>query len=73
MSPALLSHEPTALFDPDAVLAELGQLVTFVEGEPRTVIAQRLKTVLSESSAKAEALKGGLHPRNHHHGRRSAI
>ena len=56
MSPALLSHEPTALFDPDAVLAELGQLVTFVEGEPRTVIAQRLKTVLAKSCVKAETL-----------------
>src|SRR5215831_9112121 len=56
MSPALSSHEPTALFDPDAAIAELGQLVTSVEGEPRTVIAQRLKTVLAKSCVKAETL-----------------
>src|SRR5499427_703988 len=54
--PALSSHEPTALFDPDAAIAELGQLVTSVEGEPRTVIAQRLKTVLAKSCVKAEQL-----------------
>src|SRR5499427_3538284 len=54
--PALSSHEPTALFDPDAAIAELGQLVTSVEGEPRTVIAQRLKTVLAKSCVKAETL-----------------
>src|SRR5215471_15160440 len=56
MSPALSSHEPTALFDPDAAIAELGQLVTSVEGEPRTVIAERLKTVLAKSCVKAETL-----------------
>jgi [protein-PII] uridylyltransferase len=56
MSPVLPSHEPTTLFDPDAVIAEFQQLVTTVEGEPRTAIAQRLKAVLAESCAKAEAL-----------------
>jgi [protein-PII] uridylyltransferase len=52
----LPSHEPIALFDPDAVIAELQQLVTSCEGGPRTAIAQRLKAVLAESCAKAEAL-----------------
>src|SRR6202030_105080 len=56
MSPLLPPHEPTTLFDPDAVIAEFQQLVTSVEGEPRAAIAQRLKAVLAESCAKAEAL-----------------
>src|SRR5258707_8677073 len=50
------SHEPNALFDPDALIAEVQQLATSVEGEKRTAVAQRLKAVLAESSAKAEAL-----------------
>src|SRR5216683_1838971 len=49
-------HEVAALFDPDAVIAEFQQLVTSREGELRTAIAQRLKAVLAESCAKAEAL-----------------
>ena len=49
-------HEPNALFDPDALIAEVQQLATSVEGEKRTAVAQRLKAVLAESSAKAEAL-----------------
>src|SRR5467141_2690539 len=50
------SHEPNALFDPDALIAEVQQLATSVEGEKRTAVAQRLKAVLAESSAKAEVL-----------------
>src|SRR5216684_4386773 len=50
------SHEQNALFDPDALIAEVQQLATSVEGEKRTAVAQRLKAVLAESSAKAEAL-----------------
>jgi len=50
------SHEPNALFDPDALIAEVQQLATSVEGEKRTAVAQRLKAVLAESSAKAETL-----------------
>src|SRR5216683_1615929 len=49
-------HEVAALFDPDAVIAEFQQLVTSREGELRTAIAQRLKAVLAESCAKAEAM-----------------
>src|SRR6266851_4004967 len=49
-------HEVTALFDPDAVISEFQQLVNSLEGELRTAIAQRLKAVLAESCAKAEAL-----------------
>src|SRR5258708_34710086 len=49
-------HEPNALLDPDALIAEVQQLATSVEGEKRTAVAQRLKAVLAESSAKAEAL-----------------
>src|SRR5215475_9150618 len=56
MSSVLSLHEPTSLFDPDAVTAGLQQLVTSFEGEPRIAIAQRLKAVLAESCAKAEAL-----------------
>src|SRR5260370_23419042 len=52
----LPSHETAALFDPDALIAEVQQLGTSVEGEKRTAVAQRLKAVLAESSAKAEAL-----------------
>src|SRR6266849_3442493 len=50
------SHEQNALFDPDALIAEVQQLATSVEGDKRTAVAQRLKAVLAESSAKAEAL-----------------
>ncbi len=50
------SHEPNALFDPDALIAEVQQLATSVEGEKRTAVAQLLRAVLAESSAKAEAL-----------------
>src|SRR5712692_4128808 len=50
------SHEQNALFDPDALIAEVQQLATSVEGEKRTAVAQRLKAVLAESSAKAEVL-----------------
>src|SRR5262249_4259222 len=49
-------HEPSALFDPDAIIAEFRQLITSFDGEPRIAIAQRLKAVLAESCAKAEAL-----------------
>src|SRR5260370_23266285 len=56
MPSAPTAHEPTALFDPDALIAEVQQLATSVEGEKRTAVAQRLKAVLAESSAKAEAL-----------------
>src|SRR5258708_23872998 len=56
MSPAPSPHEPNTLFDPDALIAEVQQLATSVEGEKRTAVAQRLKAVLAESSAKAEAL-----------------
>src|SRR6266853_1610668 len=49
-------HEPAALFDSDAIIAELEKLATSLEGELRTAIAQRLKAVLAESCAKAEAL-----------------
>src|SRR5260370_5237083 len=56
MPSAPTAHEPTALFDPDALIAEVQQLATSVEGEKRTAVAQRLKAVLAESSAKVEAL-----------------
>jgi [protein-PII] uridylyltransferase len=56
MSLARPSHEPDALFDPDALIAEVQQLAVSAEGEKRTALAQRLKAVLAESSAKAEAL-----------------
>jgi [protein-PII] uridylyltransferase len=56
MSAALPPHEPVALFDPDVVIAELQQIATSVEGELRAAVAQRLKAVLAESCAKAEAL-----------------
>src|SRR5499427_3499331 len=56
MSAALSHHEPTPLFDPEAVIAEFQQLVASVEGEPRTAVALRLKAVLAESCAKAETL-----------------
>src|SRR5215468_3828553 len=56
MSSLLPPHEPNALFDPDALIAEVQQLATSVEGEKRTAVAQRLKAVLAESSANAEAL-----------------
>src|SRR5215470_17058404 len=56
MSRAPPPHEPNALFDPDALIAEFQQLATAVEREKRTAVAQRLKAVLAESSAKAEAL-----------------
>src|SRR5712672_1228898 len=50
------SHEQNALFDPDALISEVQQLATSVEGDKRTAVAQRLKAVLAESSAKAEVL-----------------
>src|SRR5882762_10482746 len=50
------SHEPNALFDPDALIAEVQQLATSVEGEKRTAVAQLLRAVLAESSSKAETL-----------------
>src|SRR5262245_37128482 len=56
MSRAPAAHEPYALFNPDAIIAEFQQLVTSVEGEKRTAVAQRLKAVFAESSARAEAL-----------------
>jgi [protein-PII] uridylyltransferase len=56
MLPAFSPHEPNTLFDPDAVIAEFEQLATSAEGKKRTAIAQRLKAVLAESSARAEAL-----------------
>src|SRR5215470_11658737 len=56
MSRAPPPHEPNALFDPDALIAEFQQLATAVEREKRTAVAQRLKAVLGESSAQAEAL-----------------
>src|SRR5258708_38871843 len=56
MSAPPTSHEPNALFDPDALIAEVQQIATSVEGEKRTAVAQRLKAVLAESSAKAETL-----------------
>jgi [protein-PII] uridylyltransferase len=56
MSFAPPAHEPYALFDADAVIAEVDELANSVEGEKRTAVAQRLKAVLAESSAKAEAL-----------------
>src|SRR6266481_9025609 len=56
MSRAPPPHEPNALFDPDALIAEFQQLASSVEREKRTAVAQRLRTVLAESSAKVEAL-----------------
>src|SRR5260370_4951608 len=56
MPSAPTAHEPTALFDPDALIAEVQQLAASFEGEKRTAVAQRLKAVLAESSGKAEAL-----------------
>src|SRR5438105_1674028 len=49
-------HEPTALFDADAIIEELRKPTTSQEGELRSAIAHRLKAVLAESSAKAEKL-----------------
>ncbi len=56
MFPAPVAHEPNALFDPDALIGEFHQFTASTEGEKRTALAQRLKAVLAESSAKAEAL-----------------
>src|SRR5579883_1839236 len=56
MFPAPVAHEPNALFDPDALIGEFHQFTASTEGEKRTTLAQRLKAVLAESSAKAEAL-----------------
>src|SRR5215475_7635328 len=56
MSRPLAPHEPPVLFDADAVIAEFQQLSASPYGEPRNAIAQRLKTVLAESRAKAESL-----------------
>jgi [protein-PII] uridylyltransferase len=56
MSLARLPHEPNALFDPNALIAEVQQLAASVEGDKRTAVAQRLKAVLAESSAKVEVL-----------------
>src|SRR5712671_1129339 len=56
MSRASPPHEPNVLFDPDALIVEFQQLASSVEREKRTAVAQRLRTVLAESSAKAEAL-----------------
>src|SRR5215813_8835999 len=56
MSPAPFAQELNALFDPDAVIAEVHLLATSAEGEKRTAVAQRLKAVLAESSVKAETL-----------------
>src|SRR6202167_4378942 len=54
--PNLPPHEPTALFDPDAIIAEFQKLATSYEGELRTAVAHRLKAVIAESRAKAEKL-----------------
>src|SRR5579871_6677484 len=56
MSSAVPSNELMTLFEPDAVIAEIRQLAISTEGAARTAVAQRLKAVLAESSAKAEAL-----------------
>src|SRR5579884_1990292 len=56
MFPAPVAHEPNTLFDPDALIGEFHQFTASTEGEKRTTLAQRLKAVLAESSAKAEAL-----------------
>src|SRR5262244_3382946 len=56
MSRHLPPHEPSILFDPDAVIAEFQQLGASRDGEPRNAVAQRLKTVLAQSCAKAESL-----------------
>jgi [protein-PII] uridylyltransferase len=56
-SPFFLS-DPARLFDPDAVIADLGRIASSgVSGEDqKRAVTQRLKTVLADSSAKAEAL-----------------
>jgi [protein-PII] uridylyltransferase len=56
-SPFFLA-DPGRLFDPDAVIADLARLATSgVSGEDqKRAVTQRLKTLLAESSAKAEAL-----------------
>jgi [protein-PII] uridylyltransferase len=56
MPPAFSPPEPNALFDPDAVIAEFHKLTPPAEREKRTALAQRLKAVFAESSAKAEGL-----------------
>src|SRR5215472_1318880 len=56
MSPAPSPHELNALFDPDAVIAEIHLLATSAEGEKRTAVAQRLKTALAASRAEIERL-----------------
>src|SRR5215470_6047702 len=56
MYPVPPPHEPNALFDPDALVAEVQQLAVSVEGNKRTAVAQRLKALLAESSATAETL-----------------
>jgi [protein-PII] uridylyltransferase len=55
MCPTPSRVEPAPLFDPDAVVADLKRLAASGDGAKRA-IAQRLKAVLMENSAKAEAM-----------------
>jgi [protein-PII] uridylyltransferase len=49
--------EPAPLFDPDAAIADLKRLAGTEDGDyAKRAVAQRLKAVLAESSAKAEAM-----------------
>jgi [protein-PII] uridylyltransferase len=50
--------DPAPLFDPDAVIADLGCIATSGASseEQKRAVARRLKAVLAESSAKAEAM-----------------
>src|SRR3974377_573719 len=58
MPPVPSLSEPAPLFDPDAVIADLERIA--ISGasaeEQKRAVAQRLKSVLAESSGKAEAM-----------------
>jgi [protein-PII] uridylyltransferase len=58
MPPIPSLSEPAPLFDPDAVIADLERIATSGASgeEQKRAVAQRLKAVLAESSAKAEAM-----------------
>jgi [protein-PII] uridylyltransferase len=57
MSPSPSQFDPAPLFDSDALVADLKRLAVSGDGDSaKRAIVQRLKAVLAESSAKAEAM-----------------
>src|SRR5262249_41821538 len=57
-SPSLSLHEPAPLFDPGAVITDLKHIAASAgDGDSaKRAVAQRLKAVLTECSAKAEEM-----------------